>query len=81
MSDKLGGSGKEYCDVCGRKYTWGCGHSSSQEAKSRAHDLTEKHIRKECKCYGHDYCDPKKCKLAGVMVLGYVPFKQHTPKP
>lgn len=81
MSDKPGGSGKGYCDVCGRAYTWGCGHSGSQEAASRKHDASAKHKRRECKCYGHDYCDPKKCKLAGITIPGYLPFHQHTPKP
>jgi len=78
MSDKPNGSGKGHCDVCGREYTWGCGHSGSQEYAARKHNGTRAHANRKCKCFGHDHCDPKTCKLAGVRIPGYVPFYQHT---
>lgn len=81
MSTKPGGVGAGHCDACGRAYTWGCGHSASQEAASRKHDTTQKHKERRCACYGHDYCDPKKCSLAGITISGYMPFEQHTPNP
>jgi len=78
MSTKPGGVGKGLCDVCQRSYTWGCGHSRSQESRARRHYATAKHANRECRCYGHDHCDPNKCGLAGKRVPGYVPFHQHT---
>ena len=59
MSAKPHGLGAGRCDVCGRVYTWGCGHSGSQESAYRKHYATKKHARRECECYGHDHCDPK----------------------
>lgn len=82
MSAKPGGQGANHCDVCGRVYTWGCGHSGAQESRARRHLATRKHKNRECECYGHNYCDASKCKLAGKRIPGYVPFFQHTdPKP
>lgn len=78
MSSKPNGAGLEHCDVCVRKYTWWCGHSGSQESKARRHYGTRAHAERRCKCFGHDRCDPKTCKLAGVRVPCYVPFYQHT---
>jgi hypothetical protein len=78
MSAFLGGAGSGYCDVCERRYAWGCGHSNSQERDARRHNLTKKHLDRKCMCYGHDHCDPKTCKLAGKRRTGYVPFHQHT---
>ena len=81
MSDKPNGFGKGHCDVCGRSWTWGCGHSGSQEYAARKHRGTKKHERRECKCFGHDHCDPQKCKLAGIKIRGYFPYYQHTDPP
>ncbi|MHB8387672.1 MAG: hypothetical protein ACYDDA_13730 [Acidiferrobacteraceae bacterium] len=81
MSTKPNGLGAKLCDVCGRLYTWGCGHSGSQESDSRRHYATAKHKARECMCYGHDHCDPKTCPLAGKRTPCYVPFYQHTPEP
>ena len=78
MTDKLNGSGKHNCDVCGRAYTWGCGHSGSQEYASRKHRATRRHKERRCACFGHDHCDPKSCKLAQTQTPGYAPFYQHT---
>jgi len=81
MSDKPNGSGKGYCDVCHREYRWGCGHSGSQESAARRHIGTQRHKDRQCECFGHDYCDPRRCKLAGIQQPGYAPFHQHTPDP
>jgi hypothetical protein len=81
MSAKPHGEGATYCDACGRRYTWGCGHSGSQERDARRHFATKKHAERRCKCFGHDHCDPKTCKLAGTRTPGYMPFHQHTEKP
>jgi hypothetical protein len=70
--------GKRYCEVCQRDATWGCGHTGSQERDARRHEATKKHAAKECACYGHDHCDPKTCKLAGIRIPGYLPYYQHT---
>lgn len=78
MSGKQNGSGPKHCDVCSRVYTWGCGHSGSQEFAARKHNATRKHAERRCRCFGHDHCDPKTCKLAGIQISGYVPFYQHT---
>jgi hypothetical protein len=78
MSDKENGFGAGHCDVCGRAYSWGCGHSGSQEWSYRKHRATSKHKERRCRCYGHDHCDPKTCKLAGIQISGYFPFHQHT---
>jgi len=81
VSTKVHGLGAGHCDVCGRSYTWGCGHSGSQERDFRRHYATGKHKRRECECYGHDHCDPAVCNLAGTQIVGYVPFHQHTEDP
>jgi hypothetical protein len=81
MSGKTGGAGAGYCDVCERRYSWGCGHSGSQESAARKHNQTRAHAERRCMCYGHDHCDPKMCKLAGKQTPGYLPFHQHTPDP
>jgi hypothetical protein len=78
MSDKPFGSGAHHCDACGRRYTWGCGHSRSAERDARRHNATKKHARRECMCFGHDHCDPKTCSNAGKHIVGYAPFYQHT---
>jgi len=78
MSDKVGGAGKGYCDVCFRRYTWGCGHSASQERDFRRHCLTAKHKERRCMCFGHDHCNPDTCNLAQQRTPGYIPFTQHT---
>lgn len=78
MSDKPQGSGPKHCDACGRLYSWGCGHSKKQERDARCHRATKAHAERRCKCFGHDHCDPKKCKLAGIRIPGYLPFYQHT---
>jgi hypothetical protein len=80
MSTKPNGAGAGHCDVCFRAYTWGCGHSGSQEHEYRRHRATKAHAERRCKCYGHDHCDPKACKLAGIRISGYLPFYQHTEK-
>lgn len=77
MSDKPSGAGKNQCDVCFRSYTWGCGHSGSQEGKARRHRETLAHTQRRCMCFGHDVCDPKTCKLHGKTTPGYLPFYQH----
>ena len=81
MSAKPGGQGANHCDVCGRIYTWGCGHSGAQESRARRHLATRKHKNRECECYGHNHCNPAVCKLAGKRIPGYVPFHQHTEAP
>ena len=81
MSDKPGGAGAGHGDVWGRSYTWGCGHSGSQESAHRKHFATRTHAERKCACFGHDYCDPKKCKLAGRHISGYIPSYQHTEAP
>ena len=81
MSSKQNGLGPGVCDVCGRAYTWGCGHSGSQESEFRRHYATKLHADRKCKCFGHDHCDPTTCKLAGSHTPGYMPFYQHTEKP
>lgn len=78
MSDKPNGFGKGACDVCARDYTWGCGHSGSQESRFRRHRGTRKHAERRCMCYGHDNCSPSSCALAGRQIPGYVPFYQHS---
>ena len=77
-SDKPEGFGVGRCDVCGRVNTWGCGHSGSQESAARKHRTSRTHKERRCECYGHDHCDPRKCKLAGIHISGYAPFHQHT---
>jgi hypothetical protein len=81
MSDKANGLGAGVCDVCGRRYSWGCGHSGSQERDARRHYATAKHAARECRCYGHDHCSPAACDLAGLRIPGYLPFYQHTEAP
>lgn len=81
MSTKVGGAGIGRCDACQRPYSWGCGHSGSQEWDARRHNMTKLHADRRCKCFGHDHCNPSTCKLAGVRVLGYFPFYQHTVLP
>lgn len=69
-----------HCGVCGREYQWGCGHTRSQERDVERHQKTRKHQERRCRCFGHDYCDPKTCELAGIQIPGYMPFYQHTTK-
>lgn len=39
---------EETCDVCGRRRSWGCGHSASQRRAARRHDATRIHQEERC---------------------------------
>lgn len=65
------------CGVCGRRQSWGCGHTRSQERDVLRHRRTKKHRRGACECFGHNDCNPKRCSLAGVRTPGYIPKYQH----
>lgn len=39
-----------YCDVCGRRDSWGCGHSGSARWAARRHKATRKHRIGACEC-------------------------------
>lgn len=51
MSAGKGGAGVGLCDVCGRRYSWGCGHTPSDEAKARRHNLSTDHLLGDCDCF------------------------------
>lgn len=76
MSDRKFGAGKRHCDVCGHSYTWGCGHSRSQERDARRHRSTQRHTRGECDCFDHSKCGDE-CPMAGPPRPGYAPFVSH----
>lgn len=65
------------CGVCGRRRSWGCGHTRSQERDHARHNRTKKHRRGACVCFGHTDCNPKRCSLAGLYRPGYIPKYQH----
>ncbi len=65
------------CDACGRRRSWGCGHSKSQERDARRHAQTKAHRTGACWHFDHDACDPKTCKLAGKHTPGYAAFVKH----
>lgn len=49
-ADPWGAYGRELCDVCGRRNSWGCGHSGSQRSAARRHKATRKHRIGACNC-------------------------------
>ena len=71
-------NGVTYCDVCGRRDSWGCGHSASQRRNARRHNATAKHKSGRCEHYNHAECD-NTCKLAGYNgYSGYAPLVKHS---
>lgn len=40
-----------YCDVCGHRDSWGCGHTGTQRSAARRHRQTVKHYRGKCDCF------------------------------
>lgn len=40
-----------YCDVCGRRDSYGCGHDSRQRAAARRHNATKTHLAEMCHHY------------------------------
>ena len=62
VKDSWGAYGAELCDVCGRRNSWGCGHSGKQRWYARRHQATAKHQRGKCEC-----------RTQGV----HIPFDQH----
>ena len=66
------------CDACGRRNSWGCGHTSEQRRDARRHKATKLHREGACACFDHSECDPTTCKLAKQpWPPGYVPFVKH----
>lgn len=44
----------DHCDVCGRRNTWGCGHTGRQRWAARRHNATAAHREERC----WHYTDP-----------------------
>ncbi len=65
------------CDVCGRRNSWGCGHTSAQRAAARAHDTTAAHRLGWCDHYDHKGCGPACPKAGNPWPDGYAPFVSH----
>lgn len=40
-----------YCPVCGRRDTWGCGHSAEQRRAARIHNARPIHLDERCHHY------------------------------
>lgn len=78
-------TGETYCDVCGRRDSWGCGHTSEQRREARAHNESEEHRTGACWHYDHAECDPDTCQYAGNRTPegehlhgpGYAPMVKH----
>lgn len=51
MSAEPGGYGPNNCDVCARRYSFGCGHDDHDEAEARAHRQTTDHLLGDCECF------------------------------
>lgn len=66
----------EFCDVCYKKWSWGCGHTGTQERDARRHAVTKKHLEGRCWHYNHRKC-PKTCRLHGTSTPGYIAFHDH----
>lgn len=66
-----------YCEVCGRRRSWGCGHTEEQEAAAREHAKTEEHLSGACLHFDHSECNPALCKNHGVETPGYAAFVKH----
>lgn len=81
-------SADTFCPVCGRRDSWGCGHTGSQRSAARRHNATKRHRSGACEHYDHADCDPADCRLAGnvdrdgnrIHPPGYVPMLSHRAK-
>lgn len=65
------------CEACGRRLSWGCGHSHEQEVEAIAERATVEHQSGACWHYSHADCDPAHCERAGKRVKGYAAFVTH----
>ena len=67
-----------YCDVCGRRDSWGCGHTGSQRRDARRHNATRAHIEGRCWHYDHRACGAE-CQPARDRQprSGWVPLVSH----
>lgn len=64
------------CDCCGRRNSWGCGHTGRQRWMARRHQQTKAHQTGQCWHYSHADCGPE-CPLQGTIVIGYAPLVRH----
>lgn len=72
----------DYCDVCGRSITWGCGHEPHQEAEARKHNESEEHLSGACWHFDHSECSPTDCAERAAVThwtppSGYAPLVKH----
>lgn len=65
------------CDACGRRLSFGCGHTGAQRAAARAHALTPAHRLGWCDHYDHQECGPTCPKAGNPWPSGYAPFVSH----
>lgn len=79
------GTVDSFCPVCGRRDSWGCGHSAAQRRAARRHNATRLHRSGACWHFDHADCDPSECRLAGnvgadgvpIHGAGFVPLVSH----
>jgi|ERR1035437_769638 hypothetical protein len=72
---------ESYCDACGRRDSWGCGHSGSQRRDARRHKLTRVHLTGRCWHYNHDDCTVATCRTPGLRTPGYASWTRHLDVP
>jgi hypothetical protein len=55
------GLSPDYCECCGHRLSWGCGHSYDQEHAAVQHRRTAEHYAGDCDCFtsGPGYIPPK----------------------
>jgi hypothetical protein len=66
-----------HCEACGRRRSWGCGHSHADEVAALLERETVEHRSGACWHYSHDDCHPDHCERAGQTVPGYAAFVSH----
>lgn len=70
------------CEACGRRLTWGCGHSLEAEHAAVEHRLTAEHQSGACWHYDHADCSPDHCAERAKSATwhppsGYAPLMSH----
>ena len=45
------GKPETYCEVCGRRSSWGCGHEDHHVAAFRLHVISDEHVNGDCECF------------------------------
>lgn len=67
-----------YCDVCGRRNSWGCGHTGAQRYAARRHNNSKAHREGRCWHFDHSRCGDSCQKARDEQpTSGWVPMVHH----